>query len=67
MAKLAASYAEKLFEIKAAKAAKMKEESSKESWGFTTIYVFPFLSLLNCKSTRILNEIYLVMMRASIL
>ena len=47
MAKLAASYAEKLFEIKAAKAAKMKEESSKESWGFTPIYVFSYLSLLN--------------------
>ena len=50
---------DKLSEIKAAKAAKLKEETSKESWGFTTIYVFPYLSLLNCKSTRILNEIYL--------
>ena len=66
VAKLAASYADKLSKIKAAKAAKLKEETSKESWGFTTIYVFPYLSLLNCKSTRILNEIYLVM-RASIL
>ena len=47
VAKLAASYADKLFEIKAAKAAKMKEESSKESWGFTPIYVFSYLSLLN--------------------
>ena len=57
---------DKLSEIKAAKAAKLKEETSKESWGFLTIYVFSYLSLLNCKSKRIMNEIYLVM-RASIL
>ena len=63
---LAASYAEKLSEIKASKASKLKEETSKESWGFLTIYVFSYLSLLNCKSKRIMNEIYLVM-RASIL
>ena len=66
VAKLAASYADKLSKIKAAKAAKLKEETSKESWGFLTIYVFSYLSLLNCKSKRIMNEIYLVM-RASIL
>ena len=54
---------DKLSEIKAAK---LKEETSKESWGFLTIYVFSYLSLLNCKSKRIMNEIYLVM-RASIL
>ena len=56
VAKLASFYADKISEIKVAKAAKLKEEKSKEPWGFTTIYVFSFLSLLNCKSTQIMNH-----------
>ena len=43
--KLAVFYADKLSEIKAANTAKLKEETSIESWGFTAIYVFSYLSL----------------------